>query len=251
MDGVSLMAVIAAPAVGSFLGVVIERVPTGRSAFVGRSACPYCGHALAPRDLVPLASWIIQRGRCRYCGVALGAFYPLVELSALAIALLTIVILHDAPALVLLASLFLGWDLLALAWIDARHLLLPDGLTLPLLPAGLLVSWIVAPEHLSGHLIGAVAGGTAFWLLAAGYRRLRGAEGLGGGDIKLMAAAGAWVSWDGLPSVVLLASLSGLIVAAARAMRTRTLDGRAVLPFGPFIAIGCFAVWLLGPLRFG
>ncbi len=254
-DAAALAGLLAAPAVGSFIGSVIVRLPQGgaqrRGVILGRSHCPHCGQRLAARDLVPLVSWLVLKGRCRTCGAALGWFYPLVELASVAVALTAAAALSDAPVPVLAVSLLLGWTLLVLAWIDARHLFMPDALTLTLIPAGLLASWALEPGSLADHALGALAGGGGLWLVAAVYRRLRKREGLGGGDIKLMAAAGAWVSWQGLPSVLLLASLSGLAVGLARAVRAHRPLEREVLAFGPFIALGFWTVWLLGPLRIG
>ena len=248
---VPVLGVVAAPFVGSFLGTVIVRLPAGRPLVLGRSVCPHCGRPLRPRDLVPLASWLVNRGRCRDCGAALGLFYPLVELAALAVALSAVVAMEDAPPWLVLASLGLGWMLLASAWIDARHYLLPDALVLPLIPAGLAVSWVVAPESLVDHLLGAAIGYGGLALIATLYRRLRGREGLGAGDAKLMAAAGAWVAWQGLPSVLLVASLAGLLVAVARAARGHRLAGESKLAFGPYLAFGLWLVWLVGPLGIG
>jgi leader peptidase (prepilin peptidase)/N-methyltransferase len=248
---VSVLGVLAAPFVGSFLGTVIIRLPAGRAVALGRSACPHCGRRLRPRDLVPLVSWLLHRGRCRQCGAALGLFYPLVELAALAVALSAVAAMENAPPWLLLASLGMGWVLLASAWIDARHYLLPDALVLPLIPAGLAVSWMVAPESLIDHLLGAAIGYGGLALIAVLYRRLRGREGLGAGDAKLMAAAGAWVAWQGLPGVLLVASLAGLLAAVAQAARGHRPTAESKLAFGPYLALGLWLVWLLGPLSIG
>ena len=248
---VPILGLAAAPFAGSFLGTLIARLPAGRPVVHARSACPHCGQLLRPGELVPLVSWLVQRGRCRRCGASLGLFYPLVELAALAVALSAVAAMGDAPPWVLLASFILGWMLLVSAWIDARHYLIPDALTLPLIPAGLVVSWIIAPESLVDHLIGAALGYASLALVAALYRRLRGREGLGGGDAKLMAAAGAWVAWQGLPSVLLVASLAGLLVAVAQAALGRRLRGERRLAFGPYLALGLWLVWLLGPISLG
>ena len=242
------LGVLAAPFVGSFVGTVIHRLPAGRPIVFARSACPHCGRTLRPSELVPLVSWLASRGRCRSCGVPLGLFYPMVELAALAVALSAAVAMEDAPAWLLLASLGLGWILLAAAWIDARHFLLPNVLILPLIPAGLAVSWLNDAASLVDHLLGVALGYGGLVLIAALYRRVRGREGLGGGDAKLMAAAGAWVAWQGLASVLLLASLGGLSVAVAQAIRGRRIAGESTLPFGPYLALGLWLVWLLGPL---
>ena len=137
-----LIALVLAPFVGSFLGVVVRRLPAGRPLALGRSACETCGRALGPGELVPLLSWLWQRGRCGCGRVALSPFYPAIELAALAVALSAAWLLSGW---LLRASLALGWTLLALAAIDLRHYLLPDVLTLPLIPAGLAVAGVLDP----------------------------------------------------------------------------------------------------------
>lgn len=247
-----VLLLLTAPCVGSFLGVLVVRLPAGKPLVLGRSACPHCGVVLKARDLVPLASWLASHGRCRTCGARLGLFYPLIELLALAVALWAYALVPGWP---LWATCLLGWMLLALALIDARHLELPDGLTLPLIPAGLLVAWLLAPEQILAHVIGAAAGFLFLAGLALLYRRLRGREGIGLGDAKLLAAAGAGLGWQGLPSVILIAAAGGLAGALLQARLgregTRRLDAKRPLPFGPYLAAGFWLVWLYGPLTLG
>ncbi|HYH17479.1 MAG TPA: A24 family peptidase [Azospirillum sp.] len=146
------------------------------------------------------------------------------------------------------AGCVLGWSLLAMSLIDAREHRLPDVLTLPLIPAGLAVTWWEVPDDavLLDHALAAVLGYSAFALLAAGYRRLRGRDGLGLGDAKLLAAAGAWVGLAGLPSVVLLAALSGLAVTLVRGWVTGAAVHGVPLAFGPYLALAFWVVWLHG-----
>jgi len=243
-----LFLLLAAPCVGSFLGVVVARLPEGRSVLRGRSACAHCGTVLGFLDLVPILGWALARGRCRPCGAAVSWWYPAIEVAALAVAAWSLAVL---PGWLAWAGCALAWTLLALAVIDAKHLLLPDTLTLPLVPAGLLVAWAVAPAKLADHAIGAVAGFVAVAAIGLVYRRLRGREGIGLGDAKLFAAAGAWVSWEGLPSVLLLAAASALVwhLGAAR-WRGQRHEGRE-LPFGPYLAAALWLVWLYGPVVVG
>jgi leader peptidase (prepilin peptidase) / N-methyltransferase len=236
---------VAAPFIGSFLGVVIRRLPEGRPLAGGRSICEHCGAALAPRDLVPLFSWVALRGRCRRCGAVLGWFYPAVELAALAVA--AIAVAADGAPLVWLDCLF-GWWLLTLAWIDLRCWLLPDVLTLPLIVAGLAEAAFLDPADLADRTAAAASGYLALWVIAAVYRRLRGREGLGLGDAKLLAAAGAWVGLGALPQVVLLAALVALAAALVMALAGARLQASTALPFGPFLALAAWAIWLFGPL---
>ncbi len=244
----TLFLLLAAPCVGSFLGVLVERLPTGRPIVWDRSACSHCGRRLALRDLVPLLGWLANRGRCRNCGERLGAFYPAIELLALLIAAWSLAVV---PGWAAWATCALGWVLLSLAMIDWRHLLLPDSLTLPLIPAGIAVAWALAPERLADHVIGAIAGFAFVALIAVLYRRLRGRHGIGLGDAKLFAAAGGWVGWQGLPSVLLLAAFAGLVGALVQARLAGRLDPERELPFGLYLAGALWLVWLYGPLGLG
>jgi leader peptidase (prepilin peptidase)/N-methyltransferase len=235
-----LLPVIAAPFVGSFLGVLIVRLPVGRSVVIGRSRCETCERALGPLDMVPILSYMLLLGRCRRCRAAIGGQHLAVELAALGVALWALTV--DAEPLRLWIDCGLGWTLLALAWIDWRHLRLPDVLTLPLLLAGLAVTWLQAPDDLTNHAIGAAAGYLGFRGLAWAYRVIRGRDGLGQGDAKLLGAAGAWLGWMTLPQVILIAAGGGIVVALAAAARSGRLDGAARIPFGPCL---CVSIWIL------
>ena len=237
--------ILAAPVVGSFLGVLIRRLPEGRPIVWARSACESCGAALRPGDLVPLVSWALARGRCRHCGRPLGWFYPAVELAALAVALIALAV--DAVEAAWLDCL-LGWWLLALAWIDIRRWILPDAVTLPLILAGLLAALAFEPDALVERALGAALGYLVLRAIAWAYFRLRGREGLGQGDAKLFAAAGAWLGAYALPQVILVAALAALLTAAALRLSGREIGALSALPFGPFLAVAIWALWLFGPL---
>lgn len=235
------------PFLGSFLGVLVLRLPRGEEVVAGRSRCPHCAATLGVAELVPLLSYLASAGKCRHCGARLSRLYPGIELAALGVAGWAYWVLPGGW--LLWAGAALGWALLALALIDLRHFLLPDVLTLPLIPAGLAVAWLVEPGKLLHHGIGAAAGFAAFAALAWGYRRLRGRDGLGLGDAKLFAAAGAWVSWSGLGSVLLWAALPALAVTLALGLKRGRLSGRTPLPFGAYLAAGLWLTWLYGPLQ--
>ena len=159
-----IAALFVAPVVGSFLGLVIDRLPAGRPIVTGRSQCDQCGRPLGPASLIPLLSYILQKGRCRQCGGSLRLFYPSIELAAIVVAL-SVVLLMSGWLVWL--SLYLGWSLLVLAMIDARHLILPDAINLPLIPIGLAAAYVIAPEHIAEHLIGTVLGFVALATIAA------------------------------------------------------------------------------------
>jgi len=240
-----LWPVVAAPFIGSFLGVLVTRLPEGRPVAGGRSACDQCGHQLGPLDLVPIASWLALRGRCRHCGAKITVLPLVIELGALLVAIWAASV---SQGLALWVGCFLGWTLLTLAAIDFRDGILPDMLTLPLIAAGLVATYFLAPWQMLDSAIGAVAGFAIFALVRWLYRRLRGREGLGLGDAKLLAAAGAWVSWNGLPSVVLIGAAAGLAVALIIAWRGEQLTLHQRIAFGPALCLGTWLVWLYGPI---
>lgn len=235
----------AAPFIGSFLGVLALRLPAGEPVVWSRSACTHCGRVLAAPDLIPLASYLFLRGRCRYCGAPIGRFVFAIEVAALLVAAWAAL---QTSGWVIAISCIFGWFLLLLAVIDWRVQLLPDVITLPLMLAGLIAAAIVDRDHLVDHLMGAIAGFVVFALVALLYRLLRGRDGLGFGDAKLLAAIGAWVSWTGLPTVILWGSIFGLGLALIRAAAGRGLKLSDRLPFGTFLAAGGWLVWLYGPL---
>lgn len=248
-----VLVLLVAPVIGSFAGVLIRRLPERRPVAVARSACEACGHVLGPRELVPVLSFLVQRGRCRACGAAISPFHLWVELAAVAVAgsavLAAWVRGGGAPGWdggALWATCGLGWALMALAWVDARHFLLPDVLTLPLLLGGLAACWVLEPWALQERLVGAVAGYCGLRGVALAYRALRGREGMGAGDAKLLAACGAWLGWAALPDVLLIAALAGLAAAGGMRLRGVAVGRATAVPFGPALAAGCWAVRLWG-----
>ena len=231
---------------GSFVGALVLREPDGWQGLVaGRSACRSCGTRLGIPDLVPVASWVAMRGRCRHCRARVSPFYPLVEVAAATIGATALAL--DQGIAGLLAAL-LGWWLLALALIDLRSWRLPDPLTLPLLATGLAAA---ALGLLPGtDLVRSLAGAATGYLVLAGigwaYRRLRGREGLGLGDAKLLAAAGAWLGVEPLPELVLAAALLGLGLAVVRAWPLRA---ETAVPFGPPLALAFWGLFLVQAVR--
>jgi leader peptidase (prepilin peptidase)/N-methyltransferase len=242
------IALIAAPFIGSFLGLVIDRLPSGRPIVVDRSVCDQCGKTLGWRDLLPLVSFLLQSGRCRHCGQALSTFYPMIELAAVAVVICATLM---PPGWLFWCSLLLGWCLLVLAVIDLRHLILPDVLTLPLIPIGLLVAYVISPGLVGDHVIGVAVGLIAFAGIGWLYRRLREREGLGLGDAKLLAGAGAWLGWAALPGVVLMAACSALVTALIGQVIERQSAVTREIAFGPHLALAFWLSWLFGPLAFG
>ena len=242
-----VLPLLLAPFIGSFLGVLIKRLPDGAPVALARSACPACGVTLTPLDLVPLVSFLMLRGRCRRCQELISAFHPAVEMAAVAVALWAVLASRD-PALIW-ADCALGWTLLCLAWIDWTAFLLPDVLTLPLLLAGLIVTLAWSPDQLTDHCVAAILAYLSFEGLNFAYRRLRGRDGLGGGDAKLIAAAGAWCGTMLLPLIVLGSALTGLLAALALALAGRPVTSTTRIPFGPCIALAFWLAWLYGPFN--
>lgn len=233
---------VAGPFAGSFLGVLVRRLPRGAPVAAARSACESCGAPLGPLDLIPLLSALVLRGRCRHCGARFAPFHWWIELAATAVAAIAVAV-GGGPAAVW-AGCLLGWTLLALGWIDLDHFRLPDVLTLPLLLAGLGVTVLLDPGDAYAHAAAAAVGYLLLRGLALGYRAWRGREGLGAGDAKLLAAAGAWVGPDGLPTVLLLAGLFGLALALTLRLRGQAMTATTALPFGPGLAAAMWLVWL-------
>jgi leader peptidase (prepilin peptidase) / N-methyltransferase len=246
LDWNTIFLVILAPFMGSFLATVVHRLPQDRSPAYGRSRCPTCDHAVGMRDLVPVLSWLVLRGRCRHCGAQIDRLYPVIEVAAFAIALWAAM---RVDGWTLWVTCALGWTLLVLAAIDLRHYWLPNVLTVGLAVTGMAVIAALDPSVLWAHAIGAAAGLGSFAVIAWSYRRLRGREGLGMGDVKLAAAAGAWTSWVGLPGVVLWACLSAFLYALIPAARGKALTLQTRFAFGPHLCLGIWLVWLYGPLE--
>lgn len=221
---------------GSLTAAMAWRLPRGITVW-GRSACPSCGHLLAPRDLVPLLSWLLLRGRCRHCATPVSGAYPLIE-GATALFWTLCALLMSDPVAGLTVSL-LGTALLFLALVDARWRYLPD--------AGVLLVALLALLPGRMDLIDSLSGGLAFGLLALGVRWLVGRrlrrEALGLGDVKLMAAAGLWLGPFGLPPFLILSGLTGIAQVLLLRMAGRdTGDG---VPFGPALCLALLACVLL------
>lgn len=235
-----LLPLLLAPFIGSFLAVLIRRLPAGRPIALARSACESCATPLAPWDMVPLLSHILLRGRCRTCHARIAAQHWHVELAACAVALWA-ALAAPTPQQLWLDCAF-GWTLLALAWIDYESLRLPDALTLPLIPAGLLATSWLQPDLTTDHALAAALAYSFLRLVALAYRHLRHREGLGQGDAKLLAALAAWTGLEALPQILLLAALLGLAAALTLRLRGRPLSATTQIPFGPCLAL---AGWII------
>ncbi|MCB8883207.1 prepilin peptidase [Acidisoma cellulosilytica] len=239
-----LFLLILAPVIGSFLGVIVRRLGTGQSIIWARSNCENCGVAIAFYDLVPLVSFLQLKGRCRHCRSRISFFHPAIEISAILVAVWAMTVDSGNG---LIASCLLGWMLLGLALCDIARYRLPDGLTLPLLLAGLGATAMLMPEAVADHALAAALAYGLFRTIGWLYQRLRGLAGLGQGDAKLLAASGAWLGLFALPNLILIAAASALIFALLLKVQGRVIDRQTRLPFGPFIALATWLLWLYGP----
>ena len=254
--------------VGSFLNVVIHRLPLMMerdwraqcaelngvpapaeeklSLATPRSRCPKCGHMISALENIPIVSWLVLGGRCKGCAAPISARYPLVE--ALTGLLSAYAGWHFGYGLTAAAALLFLWCMIALTFIDFDTQLLPDDITLPLLWAGLAVNIGDGFTDLKSAVIGVIAGYLALWCVYWGFKLTTGKEGMGYGDFKLLGAIGAWLGWQMLPLTILLSSLVGAVVGISLIVFTR--HGRETpIPFGPYLAAaGIIGLFWGGPL---
>jgi leader peptidase (prepilin peptidase)/N-methyltransferase len=254
--------------VGSFLNVVIHRLPrmlergwqdqcaelrgetpADRPRYnlvVPRSACPACGHRIGAAENIPVLSWLMLRGKCSACAAPISARYPLVEVTGGVLAAAAIA--KFGPTAQGLAACALLWTLLALTFIDFDTQLLPDDLTLPLLWGGLLANVFGVFAPLREAVIGAIAGYLSLWTIYWLFKLIRGKEGMGYGDFKLLAALGAWLGWKMLPLIILLSSVVGALIGMAL-IAFKGRDHSVPLAFGPYLAIaGMIALFFGQPI---
>jgi len=255
--GLAVMAGLLGLCIGSFLNVVIHRLPkmmerewlTQCAELRGekaeeeneplslakpRSRCPNCGHHISAWENIPILSYLfILRGKCSSCGKPISARYPLVEAATALLSAYTA--WHFGPTVQAAGALLLVWALIALAMIDLDTQLLPDSITLPLLWLGLGFNLATTYVDLPSAVVGAMAGYLALWSVFWLFKLVTGKEGMGYGDFKLLAALGAWLGWQMLPSIILLSSLVGASVGISLIVFGR--HGRNIpIPFGPYLA---------------
>jgi leader peptidase (prepilin peptidase)/N-methyltransferase len=227
-----------------------QTVPERFSLSTPRSACPTCKAPIKAWQNIPIVSWLLLRGRCAACKTPISVRYPLVELTTgLLSAWVAWHFGFGAPAA---CGLVVTWSLIALTGIDMDHQLLPDGITLPLMWAGLLAAVVVGPVvgrpiPVSAHqaIMGAISGYMSLWLVFHAYRLITGKAGMGHGDFKLFAALGAWLGWKLLPLVILLSATTGAVLGILLIV-ARGRDRRAPLPFGPYLAAAGWIAMMYG-----
>jgi leader peptidase (prepilin peptidase) / N-methyltransferase len=227
---------------GSFAAALCSRWPVGESVIKGRSRCDTCRATLGPRDLVPLLSYIVLRGRCRHCGQSIGIRPVTIELAAASIALISAALL---PPSVALGAMLFGWLLLPIMILDYDHLWIPDRLIILLAAGGILFAATLWPDiSTSDRVIGAAAGFLALETIRQVYKRVRRQEGMGAADPKLFAALGLWLGWQVLPIILLAASLIGIATAIFR--HSDGTENSRALPLGSFLAVAALGLAWLG-----
>jgi leader peptidase (prepilin peptidase)/N-methyltransferase len=228
---------------GSFLNVLIYRLPRGESIVRPPSACPECGHRIMPWDNVPIVSYLMLRGRCRRCKAAISSRYLVVEvLAGLVPALLVWRYGLGREALVLC---LLSYVLIVVSFIDLDLRIIPDRVTLPGIAVGLIAAPLLGLTTFGGSLLGAVVGGGALYLIAIIGEAAFGKESMGGGDIKLAAMLGAFLGWQAVLLLLFAAFFFGALVGAM-VVRAHGSEWDHSMPFGPFIAIGAFVATIWG-----
>ncbi|MBN2418869.1 MAG: prepilin peptidase [Deltaproteobacteria bacterium] len=233
--------------VGSFLNVCIYRIPLKKSIVTPPSSCTACGNRIKFYDNIPVLSYLILRGRCRNCGTHFSILYPTIELATglISMALLTrFNLFNDSlPQYFILFSFISA--LICISFIDLEHQIIPDVISIPGIIIGFIVSFISSHVTWVDSLIGIILGGGILYLVALFFEVLRKKEGMGGGDIKLLAMIGAWLGWQSILFVLLASSLIGSTLGSVALILSRK-GIRAKLPFGPFLAFGAILYIFFG-----
>jgi leader peptidase (prepilin peptidase)/N-methyltransferase len=237
-----VLAVVLGLCVGSFLNVVIYRLPRGQSLSTPPSRCTRCGRPLRWSDNIPVISWLVLRGRCRTCGERISPQYPIVEAVTALIAL--VIVAMTPPGVVLASRLVFAALLIALFVIDLEHQILPNVITLPGIVIGLIFS-AVAPPGFVNAVLGAVLGAGVLYGIAAAYYLWRREEGMGMGDVKMLAMIGAFLGWRAVLLTLVMASFAGAVVGVGL-MTAHRGDMKYALPFGTFLALGALLAMLVG-----
>jgi len=239
----SIISIILGAMVGSFLNVCIYRLPKEESIIWPRSHCPTCKKMIRFYDNIPLISYLLLRGRCRYCKGPISLQYPLVEgITALSSLFL---IIKFGPSLSYLFYFAFVAALIAITVIDLYHQIIPDGISLPGIGVGLLASLVIPQITFFNSLMGILLGGGSLFLVATLYEWIFKREGMGGGDVKLLAMIGAFLGWKAVILTILLSSLIGSITGIL-IMILKGKDFKYAIPFGPFLSMGAVIALFYG-----
>ncbi|MBA2304319.1 MAG: prepilin peptidase [Acidobacteria bacterium] len=229
-------------AIGSFLNVVVHRLPRHESLVSPGSRCPSCGYALRAADNIPVLSYVVLLGRCRQCRTRISARYPLVELATAVLFVLHYLVFGWTPLLAI-RLLFVA-SMVALFAIDLEHRLLPDAITLPGVVIGLAAS-VVLPPGFRDAVIGVLAGGGVLWAIGEAYYRYSGEEGMGGGDVKMLAMIGAFLGWQQVMFTLVFSSIAGSVIGLI-VIAIKRGGMKYALPFGTFLSIAAVVASLYG-----
>jgi len=240
---VSLTIFLVGAILGSFLNVCIGRIPAGESIVSPPSHCPACGAGISPRDNIPLLSYVLLRGRCRSCGAAISLRYPVVE--ALTGIMLVLLFHRFGPSPQLAVYGVFVAALIVISFIDLDHQIIPDVISLPGIVLGLICAALGQSVPLLDSAIGVLVGGGILYGVAVGYHALTGREGMGGGDIKLLAMIGAFLGWQAVFVTLILGSFAGSVIGIALIL-VQGKDSRVPIPFGPFLACGALCALAFG-----
>lgn len=229
---------------GSFLNVCIYRLPLSLSVVAPRSFCPHCQAPVRAYDNIPLLSYLLLRGKCRNCRAAISWRYPMVEALTGGVTLALFLKLGFSPAF--FSFLIFSAALIVITFIDLDHRIIPDIISLPGIAIGFLLALLGISITIKESLIGILAGGGALFVVAFVYEAVTKREGMGGGDIKLLAMIGAWLGWQAILFTLFLASLSGTLIGGG-AMLIQKEGRHYAIPFGPFLAFSALAYVFFGP----
>lgn len=230
-----LFAFIFGMVVGSFLNVCICRMPKDESIVSPPSHCPYCLYQIRWYDNIPLVSYLLLRGKCRGCGAHISLQYPLVEMLNGALTLL--LFLKFGPSLAFAVLFLFCSALVVITFIDIEHQIIPDEISLPGIVIGFVLSFFLKGHTWLNSLLGILLGGGSLLLVAYTYQRLTGKEGMGGGDIKLLAMMGAFLGWKAIPFILFASSLVGSLIGIS-IMLYQKKDAKLAIPFGPYLVFG-------------
>ncbi len=239
----ALLTFVFGAVVGSFLNVCIWRIPEGMSIVTPASHCPGCRHPIRFYDNIPLISYLILRGRCRACGARISLRYPFVEVLTAVMALL--VYWKFGLTLKFLAAFIFVSALILITFIDIDHQIIPDIITLPGIPICFCMAIFIMKLSFMDALLGVLIGGGSLYLIAVVYELLTKREGMGGGDIKLLALLGAFLGWKSLLFILLVSSLVGAVVGIS-VMIVKGSDMKYAVPFGPFLSFAAAAYLFVG-----
>ena len=241
---IALYSLLVGLALGSFMNVCIYRIPLEKSIIRPSSSCPNCGKKIRFYDNIPLISYLLLFGRCRHCHHPISWRYPVIE-AITGLLSLALFIRYGLSFQYLLFLLFAA-TLVTVSFIDLDHQIIPDVLSIPGIIAGLAAAFVPGNVSWFESVIGIIGGGGALFFVGLIYEKLTGKQGMGGGDVKLLAMIGAWMGWRSLPFVLLISSLTGAIIGSVFLLAAGK-GYRVKIPFGPFLSLGALSYIFFGP----